>query len=457
MFEMREQSAFSKDKEEAMRTRQAGGLVTLVLLLGACSRKTLSLTAVLLLATGVTQPALGFGLFTHESLIEVSWKAMIEPLLVKRTPNATPEQLQEARKYAYGGAIIQDLGYFPHSNEFCSDLLHYIRSGDFIQELFRQASDLYEYAFALGALEHYVADTTGHPMATNPAVAIYNPQLRAKYGDAVTYEQSKVAHSQAELGFDVVDMAGKFYRWNIFSELIAFAVPTPLLERAFTQTYGLELKDLFSEHDLARTIRVYQRVLSDLYPRLAMVAGRLKRDEILAQHPQLAEKDFMYPRSMPKEEREAIRRHYEEPKFVDKGFTVLARVPLKLGLLKSLDFDVPTPETEKLFVESIRVMRELYQRLLGDIDTGRLALTNLNFDTGRPTSPGEYALADHTYAKLLDTLAKENFTGMTPALKAHLLAYYAADEKPIATKKDKRERQTVMRNLEKLQATSPVE
>ncbi|HJY79458.1 MAG TPA: zinc dependent phospholipase C family protein, partial [Candidatus Binatia bacterium] len=394
-----------------MRTRQAGGLVTLVLLLWACSRKTVSLTAALLLATGVTQPALGFGLFTHEAIIEISWKQRIEPLLVKHSLNATPEQLQEARKYAYGGAIIQDLGYFPHSNEFCSDLLHYVRSGDFIQELFRQSSDLYEYAFALGALEHYVADTTGHPLATNPAVAIYNPQLRAKYGDAVTYEQSKVAHSQAELGFDVVDMAGKLYRWDIFSELIAFAVPTSLLERAFTQTYGLALKDLFPEHDLARSIRVYQRVLSDLYPRLAMVAGRLKRREILAQHPHLAEKDFLYPRSMPKEKREEMGRHYQEPKFLDKGITVLVRVPFKLGLFKSLDFDVPTPETEKLFVESMGVMRDSYQRLLGDIDTGRLALTNLNFDTGRPTRPGEYALADHTYAKLLDTLAKENFKG----------------------------------------------
>src|SRR5262245_5568484 len=217
-----------------------------------CSRKTVSLTAALLLTAGVAQPALGFGLFTHEAIIEASWEPALEPLLVKHSPNATPEQLQEARKYTYGGAIIQDLGYFPRSNEFCSDLLHYVRSGDFIQELFRQSSNLYEYAFALGALEHYAADTTGHPIATHRAVAIYNPELRARYGDAVTYEQSKVAHAQAELGFDVVDIAGKRYRGDIFSELIAFAVPVPLLERAFKQTYGLELKDLFPQHDLAR-------------------------------------------------------------------------------------------------------------------------------------------------------------------------------------------------------------
>ena len=424
--------------------------------MGACARNTVSLMAALLLTAGLTQSALGFGVFTHEAIIEISWQQTLEPLLVKRFPTATPEQLRVARTYAYGGAIIQDLGYFPRSNEFYSDLLHYVRSGDFIQELFRQAADLYEYAFALGALEHYAADTTGHPLATNPAVAIYNPQLRAKYGDAVTYEQSKVAHAQAELGFDVVDMAGKVYRREIFSELIAFAVPTALLERAFKHTYGLELKALFSEHKLDRTIGVYQRVLSDLYPRLTQVAWTLKRREILALHPQLAEKDFEYPRSMPKEARAAAGRHYEEPKLVDKGLTVLMRVPFKLGLLKSLDFDVPTPATEKLFVKSIEVMRELYRRLLGDIDTGRLVLPNRNFDTGRPSRPGEYALADHTYAELLDTLAKVHFKGMTPDLKAHLLAYYAASEKPLATKKEKRERQTVLRDLEQLQATDPV-
>ena len=421
------------------------------------SRKTLSLTTALLLAAGVTQPALGFGIFTHEAIIERSWGLAIEPLLVKRFPNATPEQLQQARTYTYGGAIIQDLGYFPRSNEFLSDLLHYVRSGDFIQALFRQSSDLYEYAFALGALEHYAADTTGHPIATNRAVAIYNPQLRAKYGDAVTYEQSKVAHSQAELGFDVVEIAGKYYRWNVFSEMITFAVPAPLLERAFKQTYGLELKDLFPRHNLARAIRGYQRVLGDLYPRLTLLAWKLKRREILAQNPHLAEKDFMYPHSVPKEELAAIGRHFEEQTLLGKGITALLRVPVKLGLLKSLDFDVPTPETEKLFAASLEAMRELYLRLLGDIDTERLAIPNMNFDTGRPTSLGEYALADHTYARLLDTLAKDNFKGMTPELKAHLLTYYAAYEKPTATQKEKRQRQTVIRNLEKLQATYPVE
>ena len=169
-------------------------------------------------------------------------------------------------------------------------------------------------------------------------------------------------------------MAGKVYRGEIFSEFIAFAVPAPLLERAFTHTYGLELKDLFPEHNLARTIRVYQRVLSDLYPRLTQVAWKLKRREILVQHPHIAEKDFLYSHSLPKEARAAVGRHYEEPKFVDKAIT-LRPCAGQVGLLESLDFDVPTPETEKLFVKSMGIMREWYLQLLGDIDTGRLEVT----------------------------------------------------------------------------------
>src|SRR5262249_59683417 len=125
----------------------------------------------------------------------------------------------------------------------------------------------------------------------------------------------------------------------------------------------------------------------------ALLAWKLKRVETLAQNPQLAERDFLYPHSVPKDELAALGRHFEEQTLLGKGITALIRVPVKLGLLKSLDFDVPTPETEKLFAASLGAMRELYLRLLGDIDAERLALTNLNFDTGRPTSPGAYTLA----------------------------------------------------------------
>ena len=60
------------------------------------------------------------------------------------------------------GCIIQDMGYYPFGSKFFSDLVHYVRTGDFVANLIGEAQNLDEYAFALGALAHYAADTQGH-------------------------------------------------------------------------------------------------------------------------------------------------------------------------------------------------------------------------------------------------------------------------------------------------------
>jgi hypothetical protein len=85
-------------------------------------------------------------------------------------PGATEEDLLEAHSYAYGGCIIQDMGYYPFGNHLFTDFTHYVRAGDFIKELLDQAQNLNEYAFALGALAHYSADTFGHSVAINRSV-----------------------------------------------------------------------------------------------------------------------------------------------------------------------------------------------------------------------------------------------------------------------------------------------
>jgi hypothetical protein len=127
----------------------------------------------------VTSPgAHGYSVLTHEAIIDSTWDSAIRPLLLKRFPAATPEDLNGAHAYAYGGCIIQDLGYYPFGSKFFSDLTHYVRSGDFILSMIRESQDLNEYAFALGALAHYAADNNGHRMATNPSVPILYPRLR---------------------------------------------------------------------------------------------------------------------------------------------------------------------------------------------------------------------------------------------------------------------------------------
>src|ERR1700719_2834251 len=82
-------------------------------------------------------PSRAYSVLTHEAIIDAAWDNEIQPSLLKRFPNATPEDLMEARAYAYGGSTIQDLGYYPFGNRAFSDLVHYVRSGDFIISLIR--------------------------------------------------------------------------------------------------------------------------------------------------------------------------------------------------------------------------------------------------------------------------------------------------------------------------------
>src|SRR5262245_66185518 len=142
----------------------------------------------------VPVPASAYSVLTHEACVDALWQPAIQPMLQRRFPRATPGDLQAARAFAYGGSVIQDLGYYPFGNRFFSNLVHYVRSGDFIEALMREAHDVNEYAFALGALAHYANDNTGHPEATNHAVALNYPKLARKFGDTVTYAQAPKEH-----------------------------------------------------------------------------------------------------------------------------------------------------------------------------------------------------------------------------------------------------------------------
>jgi len=174
----------------------------------------------------------------------------IRPLLVERFPGITDDQIKEAHAYAYGGSVIQDLGYYPFGSKDFSNLVHYVRSGDFVRELLLESRDANEYAFALGALSHYTADINGHP-AVNEAVAIHYPKLRAEYGNSVRYAQDRTAHLKTEFGFDTLQVAKNRYAPEQYHDFIGFKVAEPLLERTFPVIYGLELKDVLAHEDLA--------------------------------------------------------------------------------------------------------------------------------------------------------------------------------------------------------------
>jgi len=393
------------------------------------------------LTLGAARRGSAFSVLSHEAVVDALWQSSIRSLILKRFPGATPEQLREAHAYVYGGCIIQDMGYYPFGNPFFSDLTHYVRSGDFIASLLRQSQDINEYAFALGALAHYSADNLGHPMAVNLSVPILYPKLGAKYGKVVTYEDDPKKHIMVEFGFDVVQVAAGVYAPNDYHDFIGFKVSKPLLDRAFSDTYGLELHDVLFFEDLA--LGTYRYAAGKMIPHLTAAAWQLKRDEIEKLIPGITRRRFVYRFSRREYEKEYGKQYrgrrvtgevegYEHriveaahtPGIGAKILAVVFTIIPRFGPLRTLGFKPATPRTEHMFLDSLSAVRSNYRRLLEQVGTGTLDLPDSDFDTGKPTQPGEYPLADRTYAGLLAQLRKERYTNVTPELRANILAFY---------------------------------
>jgi hypothetical protein len=393
-----------------------------------------------------------FSVLTHEAIIDSAWKDSIRPLLMQRFPNATKEDLREAHAYAYGGSIIQDMGYYPFGSHFFSDLVHYVRTGDFVEALIRDSQDLNDYAFALGALAHYAADNDGHRIAVNRSVPLLYPKLRKKYGDVVTYDENPAAHLKTEFGFDVLQVAKGHYAPDAYREYIGFKVAQPLLEEAFEETYSIELKSIFTNYDLS--VATYRHTVSGLIPKMTEAAWNLKKDDIQRTTPGITEEKFLYHLSRASYAKN-WKEKYQEPGFGTKLLAFLIRIIPKVGPFRTLSFRTPTPETEKMFEASFNETIVDYGKLLQEQrkDNG-LELLNDNFDTGSVTGPGQYPLADKTYAQLLDRLAKNHFAQVSPELRSALLSYYSDLNAPFSNKKNKKNWAQVVRNLDELKSTA---
>lgn len=368
-------------------------------------------------------------MITHEAIIDAAWKN-ITPILMARFPATSPDDLKKAHAYAYGGCVIQDMGYYPFGSKYFSDLVHYVRSGDFVEALLSDASDVNELAFALGALAHYAADNNGHPIAVNRAVPIEYPKLRAAYGNDVTYADDPAAHLKIEFGFDVAQVALGNYAAQDYHDFIGFQVSKDLLERAFRETYGLELKSQFVSLDLA--LGTYRRTVSTLIPEATKIAWSLKRKEIVQARPGITKRKFLYNLKSSSYAKE-WGTSYTHPGIFARFMAFVFRIVPKVGPFKSVNFKAPTAQTETLFMQSFNSTVNRYRALLLQVQAkGGSPLANTDLDTGRPTEDGEYSLADQTYAKLVRDLAKQSFKAVTPELRTNLLAFFR-DPKPPET------------------------
>ena len=383
----------------------------------------------LVLCLGWPAPSGAYSVLTHETIIDTAWETHLQPLLQHRFPKATADELRKAHAYAYGGAIIQDMGYYPHGNKFFSDLTHYVRSGDFVESLLRNAQDLNEYAFALGSLAHYSADNNGHRIGTNPAVAVLYPKLKTRFGNVVTYEDDPSAHVKTEFSFDVLEVAKERYAPQSYHDFIGFEVSLPVLERAFCETYGLELNSVLPNEQ--QVIGSYRHAVSSLIPKATRIAWKLKEKDIRHDVPGVTRRKFLYNLSRASYEKE-WGKDYQKPGAWDTFLAFLYRILPKVGPLKVLTFRTPTPQTEKMFEESFNATLDRYRILLGDLRKGDLDLTNTNFDVGVPTVRGKYWLSDAAYEELVDRLAVNNFAQTPPELRADILRFFSTPDNPAA-------------------------
>jgi hypothetical protein len=395
--------------------------------------------------------SVAYAVLSHEAIIDTVWDTHLKPLLLKRFPNASEDELRKAHGYAYGGAIIQDMGYYPHGSHFFSDLTHYVRSADFILALIHDSKDLNGYAFALGAMAHYAADNDGHRIGTNHAVPVLYPKLKTKFGNVVTYEQDPLAHIKTEFGFDVIEVAQNRYAPDSYHDFIGFNVDAALLEQAFKETYGLDLKTVLPHEE--RTLNSYRHAVSEQLPKATRIAWSLKEKDIQRDQPGMTKRKFLYNLSRASYEKE-WGKDYERPTAFEQFLAFLTKLLPKIGPLKVLEFKAPNPQTEKMFEDSFNATLDRYRKLLSEVKGGSLELANDNFDTGDETGPGKYGLNDDTYAKLVDKLSEQKFAGISPELRGNILSFYGDMNAPFATKRKRKVWAKVEADLNQLKTAS---
>jgi hypothetical protein len=379
---------------------------------------------ILMLAGMLCRPpaCVAYSVLTHEAIIDAAWDKTIRPLLAAKYPGATADQLKDAHAYAYGGCLIQDMGYYPFGNKEFSDLTHYVRTGDFIKALLEEARDLNEYAFAVGALCHYYADKYGHGIAVNHCVPMVFPKDKEKYGSVVTYEQDPVAHVRMEFGFDVLQTARGNYASDAYHGFIGFKVAKPLLERAFVKTYGIEISDLFN--DFTFSVESFRWVIKNFFPTITKAAWAAKRSELRKSNPTITKRKFEYRMRNANYNHEFGKKH-ERPGIFPTALSLMLRAVPKVGPLKKLKIKVPGTDGEQLFIKSFDTVLVHYTHAVQTLHNDQYRFPNIDFDTGHDTWAGEYDLADKRYAGLLLRLKANNFSKVDAGLKQNMLQFYS--------------------------------
>jgi hypothetical protein len=413
------------------------------------SRQTrlLKLTALfsLLLTAKLGSP---YSVQTHEQLIDLAWKQSIRPLLLQRFPTLTDPQIKEAHAYAYGGCAIQDLGYYPFGNPFFSDLTHYVRSGDFVLNLIRDARTADELAFAIGALSHYIGDTIGHSQAVNPSVAIEFPKLEKKYGPSVNYAEDEHAHVRTEFAFDIEAISKSRFAPAAYLRSIGLEVPIPLLRRAFFETYGLDLREIIGER--RPVLRGYRFAVRSFLPRIAYAEVVLHKNRFPPDVPGESF-DLLKTQLAQSSTENGWDQYRKKPGIGTYSLAGLIFILPKIGVLSNLAIRGPNEQTHEKYVESLNHTIDSMRQVIDGFDNISDAVPNRDLDTGARVRPGGYRLTDDTYAKLLNTLTRNPQRPIPIALQQDIADYYSDPSAPIITKSNPKKWASVQTELKLLQ------
>jgi hypothetical protein len=371
-------------------------------------------------------PAKAYSVLTHEAIIDANWETILLPLLKQKFPSATAEELRRAHAFAYGGAVAPDLGYYPSGSKLFTNLVHYVRSGDFVENIVRDAVSLEDYAFALGVMCHYYADRFGHGLGINPGVPLIYHKMREKFGDTVTYADNRISHVRTEFSFDVLQTARGNYASAAYHDFIGFEVDKPLLERAFKETYGLDINELFG--DFPKAVSRFRWVVMNLFPFITKTAWARKKSDIRKLVPTATSRNFIYKMKRRNYNKE-FGSQYGHPGFFAFTISFLIRFAPKIGPLRVLKFKMPGPDAEKLFIKSFDTTAARYGTAVSHM-TGNMQLGNIDFDTGKRTEAGEYKLADKTYGDWLVKLSEKNFQDVGQPIKSNILNFYSGRNGP---------------------------
>lgn len=369
-----------------------------------------------------------FSILAHEAIIDAAWDGQIKPLLVQKYPLANASDLKLAYAYAYGGSLVADMGYMPFGSPYFTNLLHYVRSGDFVTTLIEEAQNVDEYAFALGAVSHYMADKYGHSLATNLSVAVDYPALKKKFGDVVTYDDDHTSHSRIEFAFDVIQTVKGNYASIAYHNFIGFEIATPVLQRAFRKTYGQDLSTVFP--NFQSSIAGFRWGVRDLFPELARVAWRSDKTGVEVSNKNVIGENF--GNRIPKTAfNKQDNTPYARTGFIARSLARLIERMPKIGPLKKMGFKYPGVTCEQMFLNSMDSILVNYDAALNKLTRGRLLLANIDYDTGKLSVVNEYALADATYNEWVAKLQNDKEAIITTALRQNISAFYNKTSLPV--------------------------